>query len=318
MFDVPTQSDAKQQLMEVVARVSPLQSKEKSEQLVQKLYNEGFTSLQQFVDISEDNLVSMIMSKVKEEGSCFQLADTANIQYIRKEAMKILGYKTDPKPSHGPLPSGSEGGGSQKAPARYSNRSRSRDREQPRRRRSPPRHSPPPRSRGHGRRHSPPKRGPPQHHRKGTGNGGQGGPAKPKPDLWRAVEEGDTVAVEQLLEAGKDPEECHQGWTPLMKAAEEDNDEICRILLQRDVQVEAENRKGRTALSFAAAPSFNFVAEHDRPTALKSLRVLLEAGADVHHKDKTGRNARDYATKSRRDDAIALFDEFDRKMNTAG
>merc|ERR1719409_611822 len=57
---------------------------------------------------------------------------------------------------------------------------------------------------------------------------------QPKPDLWAAVERGDEAVVQGLLEdASKNPEERFEGWTPLMKAAEENKDSIMRLLLDR-------------------------------------------------------------------------------------
>ena len=59
------------------------------------------------------------------------------------------------------------------------------------------------------------------------------------------------------LNEDRDPEERYSGWTPLMKASEEGLVEIMRLLLKKSVDVEAKNKKGRSALSFAAAPSIN-------------------------------------------------------------
>jgi len=43
----------------------------------------------------------------------------------------------------------------------------------------------------------------------------------PKPLLWTAAEQGEEKAVRDHLAEGAHPEECSQGWTPLMKPAEE-------------------------------------------------------------------------------------------------
>eukprot|EP00971_Amphidinium_carterae_P028609 563236-Amphidinium_carterae.1 len=84
-------------LTELVSRVLPLQSKDKIETLAQKLYNEGFTEPKNFVDISEDSLEGMIAGRVREQ--VFQISDVAHVTNIRKEALKVLQYKEDPKPS---------------------------------------------------------------------------------------------------------------------------------------------------------------------------------------------------------------------------
>ena len=82
-----------------------------------------------------------------------------------------------------------------------------------------------------------------------------------------------------MLAQGKDPEEVFEGWTPLMKAAEEGALECLRLLLDNKANIEAANRKGRTALSFAAAPSMRNDDRTPRPTPIQCLRLLLERGA---------------------------------------
>lgn len=126
-----------------------------------------------------------------------------------------------------------------------------------------------------------------------------------KPPLWAAVEKGDEEQVKDLLLGSVDIEEKFKGWTPLMKAAEEDKVEILQLLLDSKADVEVANRKGRTALSFAAGPSMG------RPTACQTLRVLLNAGADAARKDDTGMTPKKRATKEKRDDALEILAEFD-------
>ena len=131
---------------------------------------------------------------------------------------------------------------------------------------------------------------------------------KPKPDLWAAVEKNDVALVQHLLALGEDPEEKFEGWSPLMKAAEEGATEVMIMLLGKNVNLEESNKKGRTALSFAAAPSNN--ADGVRPTPVATLRLLLESGAKTQHKDVTGVTAKERAVREKRDDAIAIFEEF--------
>lgn len=134
---------------------------------------------------------------------------------------------------------------------------------------------------------------------------------EPKPDLWAAVERGDEALVQRLLEAGKSPKERFEGWTPLMKAAEENKDAIMRLLLERNSDIEAVNRKGRSALSFAAAPSMK------RPTATAALKLLLERGANVSQRDNNGMTAKDRARKENRDEAVAMIEEAERARMAA-
>jgi len=147
-------------------------------------------------------------------------------------------------------------------------------------------------------------------HRRGAGrrDDRRGGERKPKPELWAAVERNDEALVQQLLAQGKDPEERFEGWTPFMKAAEEGAVEAMRMLLDKKADIEASNRKGRTALSFAAAPSNDGTTR--RPTPVSCLRLLLERGADAKRKDERGISPKDYAMKDKRDDAIAILEEF--------
>jgi len=120
------------------------------------------------------------------------------------------------------------------------------------------------------------------------------------------VERSDAAAVRRLLQEGRAPEERWLGWTPLMKASEEGCVEIMTLLLERRVDMEAVNKRGRGALSFAAAPSMK------RPTAAAALRLLLERGADTSRKDSDGLTAKDRAARERRDDAVQIFEEFER------
>ena len=89
-----------------------------------------------------------------------------------------------------------------------------------------------------------------------------------------------------------------------MKAAEEDLVDIMRLLLDRNADMNVTNRKGRTALSFAAAPSMK------RRTACRTLKLLLESGAK-ETKDDQGLIAKARARKEQRSDALAIFRDFE-------
>lgn len=131
---------------------------------------------------------------------------------------------------------------------------------------------------------------------------------KVKPELWAAVAQGDAAKVQDLLAQGKDPAETFEGWSPLMKASEEGAEEVMRMLLDKKVDVEAANKKGRTALSFAAAPSND--GNTPRPTSVAAIRLLLQSGADAERKDVTGVTAKERAAREKRDEAVAVFEEF--------
>ena len=134
------------------------------------------------------------------------------------------------------------------------------------------------------------------------------GEKKNKPELWAAIERSDAVAVGRLLQSGADTEEKFEGWSPLMKASEEGSVEIVQMLLEKKVDMEASNKNGRTALSFAAAPSM-MNGRTPRKTPVDVLRLLLQNGADAARKDKRGMNPRANATKAKREDALKVFDD---------
>ena len=122
-----------------------------------------------------------------------------------------------------------------------------------------------------------------------------------KPLLWSAVESGDIIGVRRLIRYGHDPTVRYQGWTCLMKAAEDGSEPIMTILLLEDVDINAVNKEGRTAMSFAASPSFN------RPSQIGALNLLLTLGADTSCLDYQGYSAETCALKEHRWDAANVF-----------
>ena len=134
-------------------------------------------------------------------------------------------------------------------------------------------------------------------------------PPPPKPKLWAAIEAGDEAETLNFLRMQEDPEERFQGWTPLMKAAEEGHVRIINLLLEQQVDIEATNRKGRTALSFAAAPSMK--GTEKRETPVDALRLLLHNHADATHKDQEGLTAKARAAREKRTEAVEVFEEFE-------
>ena len=125
--------------------------------------------------------------------------------------------------------------------------------------------------------------------RRSPPGGSDNAPKLAKPELWAAAERCDELAVQQQLIQGMDPDEKYDGWTPLMKAAEENGTEVIKALLDRRADINAVNKKGRSALSFAAAPSRN------KDTPVNALRLLLERGADAQLASKSGHTPRQYA-----------------------
>eukprot|EP00403_Amphidinium_massartii_P012127 CAMPEP_0178426510 /NCGR_PEP_ID=MMETSP0689_2-20121128/29271_1 /TAXON_ID=160604 /ORGANISM="Amphidinium massartii, Strain CS-259" /LENGTH=307 /DNA_ID=CAMNT_0020048197 /DNA_START=99 /DNA_END=1022 /DNA_ORIENTATION=- len=304
---------------ELIRKVSPFKTPDQIAAFKQKLDSLGMCSPQKLVNVSADTIEGVLIKKEWELGEISDVnslrrvcLDTLKMQDPSAPAAKVV---TTPPPQE-------RRGGNDRSQGQNSHRSRSRDNG---------RRNGNGRDRGSDRRRD--SKGPAPHRRNGGGRRRsparsstrhQGTPNKPppeKPALWRAVEVGDANEVEYLLDKQANPEEVYQGWTPLMKAAEEDHSEIVHILLKRDVDIEAKNRKGRTALSFAAAPSEkrseNEVVE-ERPTALRAMRTLLDAGADANHQDSKGKSPKNYAKDLKRDDALDVFEEYEKQARMAG
>ena len=132
---------------------------------------------------------------------------------------------------------------------------------------------------------------------------------KPPPALWKTVEDGDVDAVRRLLEdQSVDVDEPHKLWTPLMKAAEEGFVVIAGLLLDRGADVKLTNRKGRDALSFAAAPSMKRASTDGHRYIL---RMLVEGGADPLRKDDERMTAKARAKAEGRDDIVKCLEELE-------
>ena len=70
-----------------------------------------------------------------------------------------------------------------------------------------------------------------------------------------AARAGDTEKCQQLLAARAEVDVRSKKWTPLMGAAELGHAGVVSLLLENKANVNAANKKGRSALSFAASPS---------------------------------------------------------------
>ena len=121
--------------------------------------------------------------------------------------------------------------------------------------------------------------------------------------LWAAVENGDQEMVERLIKGDVNINEQYQGWTPLMKAAEDNKVGVVELLLKNRADIDMKKNKGRTALSFAVAPSMK------RPTASDALQVLLDNGADPLQKDNKRLTVRMRASREKRKDAEVILNE---------
>ena len=96
----------------------------------------------------------------------------------------------------------------------------------------------------------------------------------------------------------------------MVKVAEEDYVDIAGLLLDKNADIEATNNKGRTALSFAAAPSMK--GGEKRDTVCHVLRLLLSHGASLNHRDASGRTIKERAIHEKRQDAVEIIDAYEK------
>ena len=120
--------------------------------------------------------------------------------------------------------------------------------------------------------------------------------------MWEAAGAGDNRRVAELLASRADLEERHAGWTPLMKAAEAGHTHVMHMLLNRRADLGATNARGRSALSFAMAPSQNTMA-----VSIAAVRLLVDARADPHARDAENRTPFDRARTQGRYEFLELL-----------
>lgn len=150
----------------------------------------------------------------------------------------------------------------------------------------------------------------------------------------RAVEEGDTGAVELFLAAGMNPEvKDAAGRTVLINAASRGSNNISKKLLGKGADVNARDDSGSTALMNSAAGDHKEttevllengadvnLADNDGRTALiraaargnsEIVRMLINKGARIDVRDKDGRDALTWAEINNRSDVTALLKKAD-------
>lgn len=104
-----------------------------------------------------------------------------------------------------------------------------------------------------------------------------------------AAADGNSAMIEKLLKAGADPNaKLKEGESALMSVARTGNAEALRALLVHGAKVnETEGWRGQTALMWATI--------EDHPDTMKA---LIEAGADVHARSKSGFSALLFAVRA--------------------
>ncbi|MEN8263634.1 MAG: ankyrin repeat domain-containing protein [Nitrospirota bacterium] len=108
--------------------------------------------------------------------------------------------------------------------------------------------------------------------------------------LLQACIHGQTERVKKLLDEGVDPNfrDPIRGDFPLLIAQIHGHEDITKLLVQRDADVNQIDRSGRSSLMMAA--------HHGR---LKQVQFLLESGAIIDLKDEDGDSALDLAIEKR-------------------
>ena len=96
-----------------------------------------------------------------------------------------------------------------------------------------------------------------------------------------------------------------------MGAAELGHGRVVSLLLKHKANVNAANKKGRSALSFAAPPSTDGATR--RESQILVMDILLSHGADVHMKDITGKTALERAQIEGHTEVAAFLKNLDKK-----
>ena len=113
--------------------------------------------------------------------------------------------------------------------------------------------------------------------------------------LMLAALKGHFSLVKKLVEHDADVNKT--GWTPLHYAASAGHVQIIEYLLEQSAYIDAESPNGTTPLMMAAM--------YGSPEAVK---VLIQAGADLHQKNQLGLSAFDFAVRGQRTNSKELIE----------
>ena len=113
--------------------------------------------------------------------------------------------------------------------------------------------------------------------------------------LMLAALKGHFSLVQKLVEHDADVNKT--GWTPLHYAASAGHVQIIEYLLEHSAYIDAESPNGTTPLMMAAM--------YGSPEAVK---VLIQAGADLHLKNQLGLSALDFALRGQRQNSKELIE----------
>ena len=126
-----------------------------------------------------------------------------------------------------------------------------------------------------------------------------------KSPLWLALEEHSKrrclEKVRAALRTETDLENAYLSWSYLMKAAEVGWPDAMGLLLNAKAEIDRVNHKGRSALSFAAAPSMN------QPHCVRGVQLLLQRKANSLQRDVRGLTPLDHARREGRSEIVLLL-----------
>lgn len=110
-----------------------------------------------------------------------------------------------------------------------------------------------------------------------------------KTPLFLAVEWGSASVVDHLLTMGAQVDSIdNEGWTPLHHGGDRNHHDIVKLLAHRGATLEAKNSEGQTPLHVACRTK-SLRDPSDQESQCILIDNLLEAGSDVHARDKEKR-----------------------------
>lgn len=114
--------------------------------------------------------------------------------------------------------------------------------------------------------------------------------------LFSHASRGAHAAARQLLAEGARPNQPRGGSYPLIEAARVGDAEMCQMLVEHGAKVGSRSSlyDDMTPLHLAAGPSYTYLGK-EAGKRMEACRVLIEAGADVHARDRHGNTSLMYA-----------------------
>ena len=100
----------------------------------------------------------------------------------------------------------------------------------------------------------------------------------------------------------------YKGWPLLWAAAEHDLGKVVKVLVDKKADINAQNRSGRSALSFAAAPS---KCGTPQPKGFAVL-ALLRAKADATLASRSSQTPKQMAETREYHEVLIAFAEYDK------